>query len=197
MNLYRKNPEIKGAICVQGQTVDDDDIVFGNEFERFADPNTFPGIPVRLVRIEFQKLNPEQREKLRGFENQLQPKPPKHLGVITTANFRSSDEGVEVAKAKPASIFPKEVEPKTVETTIEEEEKAPVRIDELFSEVEFIDNFHGVTETNVKKVLKKFSTIEGLAKARNTELRQTGIRSNFFGRVRDCAKGILNELEKD
>lgn len=196
MNLYRKNPEIKGTICVQGQVLDDDDVVFGNEFERFADPNTFPGITPRLMRIEFKDLSKGQKEKLKGFEDQLQPKPPKHLGVITTANFRSSDEGVEVAKAKPVSVFPKE-EPKTVEKIVEEEEKVPIRIDELFSEAEFIENFHGITEANAKRVLAKFSTIESLAKARNTELRQTGIRSNFFGRVRDCAKGILNELDEN
>jgi len=49
MRFYKKNTAIDGTIFVNGKSFDNDTVVFGDEFAPFADPNTFPGIPPRLV----------------------------------------------------------------------------------------------------------------------------------------------------
>lgn len=208
MNLYQKNPEIKGTICVNGKLIDDDSIVFGKDFDMFANPKTFPGQTVLLVRVEFDKLSKEQQEKLKVFESELKPKPPRHMGAITTANFKNQGDGTVKLSNKPEVIAPpkkveaakevveekKEPEKKTVEQMIQDEENAPVNIDEVFSPSEFVDDFAGITEGNVGKVMKSFKTFNDLAGASNTDLRKVGVRSNFFGRVRERAQEIIDEI---
>jgi len=211
MNLYGKNPKIEGTICIQGKTLDDDSIVFGKEFDMFADPRTFPDIEVKLVRVSFNDLTDTQKMKLQGFEGQLQPKPPRHLGPSTTANFKNAGDGSVKMAAKPEKFIPPPQEvveaPKVVETVevkepevkstaqvIQDEENEPVRIDEFFSNAEFVDDFAGITDANVEKVLEKFETLDDLVSASNTDLRASGIRSNFFGRVRDRATEVLEEI---
>jgi len=208
MNLYKKNPEIEGTVCVNGELMDDDSIVFGKDFEMFADPKTFPGQKVILVRVDFNKLDEKQMAKLQQFEVGRHPKPPRHMGPITTANFKNAGDGSVKMSNKPDKVTPpkapepvtekkKEPEKKTVEEIIQDEESEPVKIDEVFSQPEFVEDFAGVTDGNVKKVLKKFKTFDELAKASNTDLRAAGVRSNFFGRVRDRASEVLEEIAKE
>jgi len=181
MNVYKKNPEIKGNISVQGKTFDDETIVVGGIWEKFADPNTFPGIPPRLVRAEFNDLTKKQQE----FIKHLVPdeEKPKHLGPTTTKNFDVVDSG-KAAVVKQETTK-KENKPEPVKE-VKLPEK-PKTLDEMFSLEEFIDVFPGVTEKNAKKVLDSFATLDSIIEAGNADLRKAGITPSFYARVRKTA----------
>lgn len=48
MRKYRKNPAVKGGICVNGVNFDDDTVVTGDQWEQWTRP-MFPGVPPSLV----------------------------------------------------------------------------------------------------------------------------------------------------
>lgn len=215
MNLYKKNPEIDGSFCLNGNTLDDDSVVAGKEFDAFANPATFPGRPVKLVRVEFDDMTDAQKESAKAFVDNMKDKPPRHLGAITSKAFEMTQTGeprikisepVRTAVAptpKPEPIPEPEVEPKTVAEALGEGIEDPTKeapdtsLDGLFTSETLAKRFPGVTPANAGKVLDKFDKVEDLAGASNVDLRSVGVRSNFFSKIRGEAKALLEEMTSE
>jgi len=194
MDFYKKNPVIKGTIYVQGKEMNDDTVVCGEEFRMFADPATFPNVPVRLVRVDFNALNADQVAQVQGLSKEQAARPPRHLPPIMSEQFSVSSMG----ELKP---IPKVEEKKDVIAEKKAEKlvvsKADKSLTEVFTMAEFINAFPGVTEENAENILAKFKTLRDFANATNVDLRTVGVRSNFFVRLRNAATEALQEYEDE
>jgi hypothetical protein len=201
MNLYKKNPKIEGVIWIQGQEVDGDTILVGEEYEVFADPMTFPGRPPKLVKVEFSKLSSAKQREIEDMSMEVAKKPPKHLGVVKTDSIRMADGDYKISNkpitkpAKPVVSMKADASKKVAPKVKPENVEYVVILKESFTRDELIDSLPGITESNVKGVLDKFETLEELAKADNVSLKSAGIRSNFFTRVRETAAEMLRNAE--
>jgi hypothetical protein len=195
MEFYKKNPAIKGTIWVQGKEVGDNDVVCGEEFRLFADPSTFPGIPVRLIKTEFGSLNQEQVKQVQNLSKEIAERPPRHLPPIMSDQI-SMTSGGEVKIIEP--IIEKKndnaVEKTQVKLVVS---KADKPLTEVFSFDEFVGTFSGITEGNAENILNKFKTMRDFAKATNVELRTAGVKSNFFSRLRTAVITLLEEWENE
>lgn len=206
MEFYKKNPEIKGSITVQGKLIDDDTVVSGEQFKVFADPKTFPGTTVRLVRVEFKDLSQRQKDQVQDFIAEQKGLPPRHLGVIKSDAFKATDGGnvkvVDTAAVTPTStravrsepVPPKEPE-RPREPLVDPSKEKPKLVSEMFTHQTFAETFPGITEKNAKKALKQTTTLEALANADNATLRKMGISPSFYGRLREKAQELLGEQE--
>lgn len=193
MEFYKKNPKIKENITVQGVLFDDVKVVSGEEFKIFADPKTFPGIPVKLVVVNFDKLTKDQQDQAREFAIKQGQKPPKHLGVIKSDDFMVTESGDIKVEKKIAS--PKEAVPpkKTVSQIQIPPKKKDREIKEIYSAQEFVDLMPGVTGANVKKVLKRTTTLKALSVMSNADLRKMGVSLSFAGRLREKAAKLAKK----
>jgi len=181
MEFYKKNPKIEGTITVQKVLLDDDMVVTGEEFRIFANPKTFPSIPVRLVAVDFDSLTETQKERAIQFAKERGQPAPRHLGVIKSENFELTRDGafkIHSQPKKPSKQAPAPVLPP---------KKAEPKLTQLYNLDEFIDIFPGITDRNARQVRRKFLTVKSLAEASNADLRAVGVRSNFFKRLRDRA----------
>lgn len=108
MEFYKKNPKIEGNITIQGRLLTDDTVVCGDEFKPFADPKTFPGIPPRLIGVDFKSLTKDQQAQVQDFIADKKDLPPRHLGVIKSDQFTSIDGGsvkvIEIVKIGRAHV---------------------------------------------------------------------------------------------
>jgi len=195
MEFYKKNPKIEGNITVQGEAMDDDRVVCGKDFKMFADPATFPGMLPRLVTVDFDKLTDSQKEQARAFAIAQGEKPPKHLGVIKSDDFLTTDAGeVQVVK-KPVPL--KRVEPKVPEKSeakISDPRPQKVKtINDMYSPQAFVELMPGVTDGNVKKVFNQATTLADLSQASNVQLRKMGVSPSFYGRLRDKAAKLAKK----
>jgi len=199
MEFYKKNPEIKGNITIQGKLLDDTTVVCGEEFDIFADPTTFPGKPVKLVKVEFNKLKGEEKGQVEEFSKERHSKPPKHLGVVMSSQFDVTNEGdmkprpemIKKEKPKPPAPLPLEEE---VKKSLKKESPP---IGEAYSIQELIDVFPGITEVNAGSVIEKKMTLKGLSEASNSSLRRMGIAPSFFGRLRTKAIDLLKSVDEE
>lgn len=210
MDFFKKNPKIKGAVCVQGYTLDDESVVIGEEFKMFANPKTFHGRDPMLVPVAFEELSEGQKATLEKFMATQKPKPPRHLGPITSANFDVSMKGearIKLSEPVRTAVAPTpepEPEPEPDEETAEvAEEKGAVEglkeepstvLTEIMSTKEMVDEFPGITNSNVSKIIKKFKTLEDLVEASNVDLRSAKVRPNFYNKVREAAEEKLKEI---
>jgi len=216
--FYKKNPKVDGVIGVQNVSFDDDTVVEGDEFAMWANPNTFPGWTPSLVVVTAGELTKAQAEALQYYRSHKKPAPPRHLGVITTKNFENTQEGAKVQITQPpikheapAPDPDDDAEAKAAREKAEKEEEerlaAQTEQDRLaaeeaakkksgtpvsnFTPDQLVDGIKGVTGKNVAKVMKKFPTVEAIAKASNIDLRSCGIKANFFKAVRDSAAQMV------
>lgn len=217
MEFYKKNPEIPGTIFVQGEAIDDEKVVCGEKFKPFADPNTFPGRPPKLVKVEGKELNRGQIDDVQKQAKKQANEPPKHLGVIKSAQFVVNKETGE-AKLKAEPKLPPEAKPKKVvepepkeevelgeeaeakeeaEPVIEEQKsKGSRKISEMYSTEDIVEVFPGITDKNADQFSKKFSTLMDVVHASNVDLKKIGVPSNYFRRLRDKAVEIIESDDK-
>jgi hypothetical protein len=219
MKFYVKNPEIEHDVTVQGKNMGKDTVVCGEEFAPFADPGTFPGWTPKLVEVSFEKLTEAQRLQARGVAEEQTKKPPRHLGVITSENISHPEGKLKISAAGPPDVTkkdkakakveppeqpglrgpekdkPDQDKPVTKEEIIKTFDKGLPRLTEMYSTGEFAEIFPGVTPKNAVKVMKSFLSLDELATASNVELRKTGIRANFFDRLRKKAGHEKDEFE--
>lgn len=197
MDCYKKNPEIEGNITVQGKLLTDDTVVCGEEFKPFADPKTFPGKPVKLIKVEYQDIDTKQKKDVADLVKEQANKPPKHLGVIRSENISATENG-EVQVAKPVPDVPELEAEKAKEKEKTDDapgKKQEVLIRDKYSEQDLLDLLPGVTDSNVARVLKYSTTLDAVVNASNTALRKMGIAPGYFGRLRDKAKSLVEEEE--
>ena len=188
MEFYKKNPEIKGDITVQGKAIGDDTVVCGEEFKIFANPNTFPGKLVKLIKVDPEDINKKQKKEVDVLAKEQAEKPPKHLGVITSDNM-SSEKRPDV-RAEPT--IP-DMQGKMKEEDEKKEGKKEFLIRDKYSSQEMLETFPGVTEANVEKVLKYATTLERIVESSNSALRKMGIAPGYFSRLRDKAKELSEQ----
>jgi len=201
MNLYKKNPVIKGDICVNGEMLDDNRVVAGAEFDVFSDGASSPdGVP-RLVRVNPDVAGIEAVKEAQELVQKKASEPPRHLGVITSAAFSAANDGsVVINVAREEQIIKEEVK-EEVKKEVKEEVKEEVK-KEVKEEVDLVSNYDelslralpGVTDGNSNKVLKIFPSLKTLSMASNADLKRAGVNSNFYKRLRAA---VLAELKKD
>ena len=194
MEFYRKNPVIKDVIWVQGERVDDETVLAGDEFKPFSDPSTFPGVPPKLVKMEPEKLSPEQLGDASDLVKKQSERPPRHLGVIKSSQFAVTPEcAVRVyeemvrdipVKADGAVVVGGQAEKDSVAVVDGGVEKL---LSELYSEQELIEAFPGITVKNASKVLSSFKLLPDLARASNVDLKMAGVQPSYYRRVRRVA----------
>jgi hypothetical protein len=194
MRFFKKNPEIKSQICVNGKMLDDSTVVCGEEFIAFANPATFPGTVTRLVEVQFGDLGEEEQAQVKDFADEQASKPPKTLGVVMSENFLVQSGGAVDLKNRPAPLRPKLTSKKDknkegfVQKEVPPKKVLPV-LAEQYSVVDFIEKFKGVTDKNARQILEAFKTIDDIANASNTQFRKVGVQPNFYERLRKQAKG--------
>jgi len=202
MRFYKKNPEIRDTITVQGVALDDEKIVCGDRFAIFADPATFPGIPVRLIEVDFSEMSRDQQRRAADCAAEHDGIPPRSLGVIKSDQFQVTPAAeVKVVSPPPRPVVKEQEKPvdnglDVLKKHIESEKKSKTHaLETLFSLEDFIDTFPGVTPANAQILRKKFKTLDELVEASNSTLRACGVKPNFFGRLRDRAQAEIDELE--
>lgn len=203
MEFFIKNPKIEQEVVyVQGQKVDAEAALAGDEFAPFANPKTFPGQEPKLLRVPFEKLSPAQVEKVRHLVNEQAQKSPKHMGVIRSSQFMVKDTGgiqvKEEAKVSSGALQEKPIpkaskgKPIALHLTVPKKERA---LADVLTPEEMIDAFPGITEKNVKKVFKQFKTLEAMSQGSNSEFTKAGVQSNFIRRIRDKCKILMRKGE--
>lgn len=199
MRFYKRNPKIKETVFVCGKAFEEDTVVFGDEFAPFADPNTFPGIEPRLVECQMGEIQGDKLAKLKEYESDKVPERPRHSGGTTTANFHMGDEGARIDIVAPirTAVAPSPVPQATQQEPSQEpsavdEAKAPQRksLSEMFEPVAMAEACPGVNASSAAKIIAKFKWPQDLANASNVDLRATGVRSNYFSKVRAWAKEL-------
>jgi hypothetical protein len=221
MIIYVKNPDRKEeAVGCCGVYFDKDTAVFGDKFLPFTDPTTFPGKIPMLKICSFDDLTPEQRNSFEKFRDDYKEPPPKHLGLITTQNFKTYDDGARVIistnnvshdapKPEPLKDDPVAIEEQKNEIENEKdvsEEKKKLANQQMFVEEDtgvklndyspndLVRLLPGITSRNVNSLLKHVDTMEDLTETSNIVLRKVGVRPNYFDRLRSVARAFLDEL---
>jgi len=212
MEFYKKNPEIKGTIFVQGEEIDDEKVVCGEKFRIFADPSTFPGKPPKLVKTELESLDSKQISDVKKQVKEEAAKPPRHLGVIKSTQFDiTRDTGEmrlenrperpnEAVLAKLEAEVEEEIIPEKVEKVeevklISESDLASKTLKEIYTVEQIIDVFPGITDKNAEAFMNMFDKVHDVSVASNVDLRRLGVPSNYFRRLRDRASDILKDQE--
>jgi hypothetical protein len=211
MNLYKKNPKIKGSFFLQGELVDDDTVLAGEKWEMFADPSTFPGRPPKLVKQEFNDLSHDERKVVSELPADTGKIPPRHIGPTTSAAFeldtvgdlkiksnvtqekRSGQTGaIRVVPGPNEEELALERADEVVEELTPPKSKSKeIVLDEAYTKATLTEALPGVTKSNVGKVFRGFRTMKELARAGNSDLAKVGVRSNFFIRLREAATNIV------
>lgn len=212
MEFYKKNPEIKGTIFVQGEEMDDEKVVCGEKFRPFADPNTFPGKPPKLVKTELESLDSKQITDVKNQAKAEAEKPPKHLGVIKSSQFDVTKDTGEVriehkSELPDKEILPdmeseglEEINPMKVEKAkdvklVSDSDLASKTLKEIYTVEQIIEVFPGITDKNAEAFVKAFDKVHDVSVASNVDLRRIGVPSNYFRRLRDRASDILKDQE--
>lgn len=166
--FYKKNPDVEGVIGVQGVSFDNDTVVEGEEFAIWADPATIPGQPPSLVAVSAEQLTPEQAESLQYYRSHKKPKPPKHLGPVTTKNFKNTDDGAQLLITTSTIESDVPIPDPLVDDT-EEEKKRKEEEERLRKEEEEKTALQKIREEEEKKTTGNVDGIN-LSNFSNTEL---------------------------
>ena len=197
MRFFKKNPEVLSkAICVNGKMVNNDTVLCGDEFIKFANPSTFPGKPPRLVEVSFDSLSDGERGQAKIFADERVGRPPRSLGVVKSKDFFVQEDGSIDIPSSPSSSSDKGRSRNLPLQTEVPPKKTIPKLSEAYSEIGLIEAFPGITDRNSKEILSRFETVKDLAGASNARLRKAGVQPNFFERIRKKATSEYNNAKK-
>jgi len=186
---------------LQGQEINDSTVLMGEKWEMFANPATFPGVPPKLVKVEFGSLSLEERMKVQNTPEEVEK--PRHAGVIKSDFIKEPkvENAVVVPVVSLIKTGDKKIDPESAvvkkEVELQQQQSQVHKITDVYEISYFIKDFPGITEKNVKKVLEKFQTIEDLLNSNNSDLSQVGVRTKYFGNIRGAAKDVLENLARE
>lgn len=204
MNCFKKNPKIEGDfVWVQGKKIGKGEgateVVCGEEYKPFANPNTFPGRLPKLINVSVNDLTTKEKDDAAKSIKEQAEKPPRHLGVIKSDQIGKNlkgggKDGDQMMKISSQKDVTPEVKAKVEDQTQELKGKVKIFGKDIARE-EVISIFPGVTAKNVDKFIDQFKTAEEVVAASNVDMKKSGVAATYFRRLREKAEALLEGEE--